>query len=141
MRAKEYLEQIRQGDIKVKQLIKEFAGIKDSQITLSGIDYSKDRVQHSVNNAAYTRLVEKQYDLQLEINASIDNYISFKHKVIQQIQALGKADYIDILYKRYVEYESFEQISTEISLSYYHTVHIHGEALEAFENKFLKVSK
>lgn len=138
MKAKEYLLQMRQSDVKIKQLMQELRDLEQSQTALSGIDYSKDRVQVSVGDAAYTRLVEKQYDLQLEINASIDNYVSFKHKVIHQIQSLSRTEYIDLLYKRYVEYKSFEVICTEMFLSYYRIIHIHGEGLSEFENMFLK---
>ena len=48
MKAREYLQQIRIMDIKIVQRITELSQMRDRISIISGIDYSKDRVQTSI---------------------------------------------------------------------------------------------
>lgn len=140
MTAKDYLRQIRRMDIQINQLLKELSDIRQSETWLSSIDYSADRVQHSVSDASYVKTIERYVDLQIKIDKKIDRYVSRKNKAIEEIQRLSKDDHVDILFKRYVEYKSFEEICTEMNLSYYRIIHLHGEALNEFNKTILKVS-
>ena len=44
----------------------------------------------------------------------------------------GKAHY-DVLYKRYIEYQSFERIAVEMDYTYRNVHYLHGRALQAFD--------
>ena len=46
-------------------------------------------------------------------------------------------DSIDILYKRYVQYKSLEEIAVEMSYSYTRLRHLHGRALQGFKKKYI----
>ena len=43
---------------------------------------------------------------------------------------------MDILFRRYVQYQTLETIAGDLHKSYYWTCHLHGEALQEFEEKF-----
>lgn len=141
MTAKEYLREIERLDRQIDQKQIEFDSLKRGRSYIGGMDYSQERVQTSGTGSGFTELSERLVDLQQEINAEIDRYHDMRHKRIGQIQQLSKVEYIDILFRRYVQYQSIETISCETNRSYYWTCHIHGEALKEFQDRFLKDSK
>ena len=143
MTAKEYLQQIQRNDIKINQLIKEAEDLRKSIVFISGIDYTKDRVQASPDSSTGPmKTIERWYDLERDIEKRIDQHVRLKHKIIQEIQSLKKSEYSEILYMRYVNYMSLEEIACSLKYSYYRVAHLHGEALQAFVSTCLeKVSK
>lgn len=134
MNAKEYLQNLKKLDTVINQKIKELDNLKIMSTNIGSFDYSKERVQTSSNgDAPFVKAIEKICILQDEINKEIDNFVDKKHKIINQIQGLSKSKYIDVLFRRYVEYKSFENIAVEMALSYQYVIEIHGYALQEFE--------
>lgn len=141
MTAKEYLQQIKKDDIRINQLVKEVDDLRRRTVFISGIDYSKDRVQTSSDGmTGAMKAIEKFYDAEIRLNKMIDRFIEEKEKIVSQIQMLSKSDYIEILYLRYVNYMSFEEIACKQAWSYSWTIHRHGEALQEFYKKFIKTA-
>ena len=135
--AKQYLEQLRVLDTKINQKLRELDNLIAVATNTGAIDYSKDKVQTSSQNAQEEKIC-KYVDLDAEINREIDIYVNERHKIINQIHELKNVDYITLLYKRYVEYKSLEQICVEMHFSYVYVRKMHGYALKNFEDKFLK---
>lgn len=140
MTAKEYLREIKKIDVAIDQKQIEYDTLKRSRTYIGGMDYSDERVQTSVDGSGFTRISDKLADLQREINDEIDQWHDMRHDRIRQIQQLSKVEYVDILFKRYVQCQSLETIAGDLQKSYHRTCHLHGEALQEFEKKFLKVS-
>ena len=139
MKAKEYLRHLQRLDTMINQKIKELNDLHMISQSTGGMDYSKERVQSSpTGDAPFVQSVLRIAELEKEINAEIDRFVDEKHTIINQIQALQNPRYIDILYKRYIEYKSLEQICVEMKFSYDHIRHLHGDALKEFGEKFLK---
>lgn len=139
MKAKEYLRHLQRLDMMINQKIKELNDLRMISQSTGGMDYSKERVQSSpTGDASFVQSVLRIAELEKEINAEIDRFVDEKHTIINQIQALQNPRYIDILYKRYIEYKSLEQICVEMKFSYDHIRHLHGDALKEFGEKFLK---
>lgn len=139
MKAKEYLRHLQRLDTMINQKIKELNDLRMISQSTGGMDYSKERVQSSpTGDAPFVQSVLRIAELEKEINAEIDRFVDEKHTIINQIQALQNPRYIDILYKRYIEYKSLEQICVEMKFSYDHIRHLHGDALKEFGEKFLK---
>lgn len=137
MKAKEYLQQLQQLDTVINQKIKEVQDLRLKSQSIGGIDYSKDRVQTSPSgDAPFVKLIGRIIDLEAEINAEIDAFVDEKHKIINQIQGLKNADYISLLYKRYVEYKKFETIAVEMNFTYQYVLNMHGYALKEFETTY-----
>ena len=126
--AKEYLNGIK---YKRRQLdrFKQRRADLHLDVSFGGIDYSADRVQSTPQNKmenAMIKLSERMAYLDrriLELSIEIDDRLS-------SIESLKNGTYRDILFKHYVEYKSFEQISVEMGYAYNYTCNIHGEALK-----------
>jgi len=134
MNAKEYLQNLKKLDTVIDQKIKELDNLKTMSTSIGSFDYSKDRVQTSPDgDAPFVKTIEKICELQDEINREIDQFVDKKHRIINQIQGLSKSKYIEVLFRRYVEYKSFETIAVEMMLSYQYVIEIHGYALQEFK--------
>ncbi|MPM60729.1 hypothetical protein SDC9_107581 [bioreactor metagenome] len=70
-----------------------------------------------------------------EICSELKDFTQIKHKIINEIQSLGDDTYISILFKKYVEYKTLEQIAIELNYSYDRTKHLHGFALKRFKTQ------
>lgn len=130
--AKQYLEQLRVIDTKINQKMEELADLMTAATSTGAIDYSKDRVQTSPQNAQENRIC-KYVDLDAEINREIDEFVDIKHRVTKEIQELNVDYYIKILFKVYVQYKTVKDAANEIGLSYQYVRDLHKKALKAFE--------
>lgn len=130
--AKQYLDQLRVIDTKINQKMEELADLMTAATSTGAIDYSKDRVQTSPQNAQENRIC-KYVDLDAEINREIDEFVDIKHRVTKEIQELNVDYYIKILFKVYVQYKTVKDAANEIGLSYQYVRDIHKKALKAFE--------
>lgn len=130
--AKQYLDQLRIIDTKINQKTEELADLMTVATSTGAIDYSKDRVQTSPQNAQENRIC-KYVDLDAEINREIDEFVDIKHRVTKEIQELNVDYYIKILFKVYVQYKTVKDAANEIGLSYQYVRDLHKKALKAFE--------
>lgn len=130
--AKQYLDQLRVIDTKINQKTEELADLMTAATSTGAIDYSKDRVQTSPQNAQENRIC-KYVDLDAEINREIDEFIDIKHRVTKEIQELNVDYYIKILFKVYVQFKTVKDAANEIGLSYQYVRDLHKKALKAFE--------
>jgi len=139
MKVRKYLNQIRKLDIMINQRIREKEQLRQMAFATGGMDYSGDRVQTSPDGTPrQLKLIEKAADMEIEINAMVDKMIDVRHMIIEQIQNLPDHRYVQILFKRYVEYKSFEQIAVDMSYTYKWVCDLHGAALDAFDAAYLK---
>jgi len=137
MKAKEYLHKLQRLDTVINQKLNELSDLKAMLTSVGSTDYSKERVQTSLSgNAPFVKIIDKMSTLEEEINAEIDRFVDEKHKIINEIQSLNNDKYIEILYKKYVEFKSLELVSTEMNYTYQYIVLLHGYALEEFHKKF-----
>lgn len=131
MTAKEYLSQIHKTDIKIGQRITELQQMYDRISILSGIDYSKDRVQSSPETG--NKQIEALVDLENDIKRMVEKESELKHRIIGEIQQLENPLYVDILFRRYVDCQSFERIACDMNYAYNYVCTLHGEALKEFD--------
>lgn len=137
MKAKEYLQQLQRLDTIISQKMVELEDLRLKVTSTGSIDYSKERVQTSPSgDAPFTNMIARIADLEDEINAEIDRFVDEKHKIINQIQGLKNADYISLLFKRYVELKKFEIIAIEMNFTYQYILELHGYALKEFETTY-----
>mgnify|MGYP001028919184 CR=1 FL=1 len=133
MKAKEYLQQLQKLDIIIHQKLQELDELKKLQ-SIRAIDYTMEKVQSSrQNGATFENVLIKIIDMENEINDEIDRFIDMKHNIINQIQSLESYIFIELLYKRYVEYKSLEMIGKEMEYSYQHIRRLHISSLKEFQ--------
>ena len=138
MSAKEYLSQIRKLDMRIGQRITELQQMRDRLSVMTGIDYSKDKIQ--VTPSSGNKQIEELVDFENGILQMINEETKLKHRIIAEIQILDNALYADILFRRYVECLSFERIACDMGYAYNYVCTVHGNALKAFEDKVLNFS-
>lgn len=131
MRAKEYLQQIHKQDIKIGQRITQLQQMRDRVHIMGSFDYSKDRVQSTPTSG--NKQIEDLVDFENEIKDMIKREQLLKDKIISEIQTLENAVHVDILFRRYVDCQSFERIACDMNYTYQYVLNLHGEALKAFE--------
>ena len=141
MTAKEYLNQLRSLRLKTENKIKQCNSLRENLQFLKGIDYTRDKVQTSACDQL-TETMVKLLDLERETIELIDRYNVMYNEGVSRINSLSKHEYTKILTLRYLEDDKdkrkFESIACTINYSYVRTCHMHGEALQEFEKRYLK---
>jgi hypothetical protein len=136
MTAKEYLKQIEALDIKIRQKQDQLDCLKETAGGNAAIRYDKLNVQITVAPDMMERNVLRMVELEEKIWADKLKMETLKDQIIDQIQSLEDERYIDLLFRRYVKYQKFEQIALDMSYDYVYIRELHGEALGAFEQEY-----
>ena len=137
MTAKEYLGQIKRMNIHIGQRITQLNQMREEMALISGIDYSKDRIQTSPSSGNVR--IEAIIDMESRIMHMVEDELTLKNKIISEIQMLDNALYVDILFRRYVDCLSFERIACDMGYAYNYVCNMHGKALRAFERKYVNL--
>nr|DAL53505.1 MAG TPA_asm: Protein of unknown function (DUF1492) [Caudoviricetes sp.] len=132
MTTKQYLGQIRMLDIKIRQRQREAAELKLAATCTGSASAQGEKVQTSASGDKLLNAVARYVDLEAETQSMIDGMQKRRHKIIAEIQSLEDSRYIEILYKRYVEFKRFDQIAQECNYSCTHIKRMHGQALQEF---------
>lgn len=132
---KEYLRQLKTISVKIEQKEDELERLKAMAEGISA-NIESERVQ-TTPRERISEDVARIADLKEEINRDIGKLLILRNKIINEIQSLDNPVYIDILYKRYVEYKTLEEIAVEMSYSYTRLRHLHGRALQGFNKKYM----
>lgn len=133
--AKEYLRKVKLCDTHINNKLAELERLKAmvQKITVTWKDdvvSGGSRSQDKLGDA-----VARIIDLQRELNNDIDNYVDMKQEIRGIVDKIEDANQVDVIYKRYFLYESFEQIACEMHMTFRNVLYIHGKALEAVEEK------
>ncbi len=140
MNAREYLEQLQKMDIAINQNIAWLYELKNIRKELKGVNYTSQKVKTSKSNRAdFEKTLLIIMDMEQNINDSIDKFVDQKNEIIKQIQSLDNHKYIQVLYKKYVEYKRLEEIAIEMHYTYQHIRRLHGYALKEFQ-RILKIA-
>lgn len=127
---KEYLEQIQLCDKHINNKLEELARLNALALkvtsSLKQVAVFGSGTQDKVGDA-----VSRIVDLQREINDDIDRYCDKKAEVRKLIEQIKDPDQLDVLSKKYLLYESLEQIACEMGFTYRNVCYIHGRALQA----------
>lgn len=134
MDVKTRLQRLQLLDTVINQKLRELESLKALSTCVAGFDTSRERVQTSGSgDAPFVTPVLRIIALEQEINAEIDNFVDEKHKIIQVIQRLDSPLQMEVLYRRYVEYQSFERIAAEMNIAPQHAFVLHRKGLKALE--------
>ena len=132
MTAKEYLQQVKVKDARIKNLQRDKAALRGILFSLGGSGVEGDRVQttpdHDKLGTIYAKIDEKER----QITESIDNLIDFRFKVSSEINKLDDGRYIDVLYRYYVLCQGWSQIADEMGYNIRYVQQLNGQALLEF---------
>lgn len=127
--AKPYLQKIRLYDIRIDNMIDEKSRLMDL-ITRITPTYAGEAVSGGSNQDKLGDTIAKIVDMEADIDRRIDTLCDMKQTAMRMIDRLQNPNHVKILYKRYFQYKTLEQISVEMGYSYRNICYIHGKALQ-----------
>ena len=132
MKAKEYLLRIGLLDQKIEnkqlQLDSLYALAQSVTIQPKEVD-----VQTSGDPDKLGSTVAKIVDLQDELNRDIDRYVDMKLEAIRLLNRMESPKYANILIRRYINYEEWQEIADVLGISRQAVDKKHGLALIDFQ--------
>ena len=108
MTAKEYLSRIRKFDMVIQNKLAEYQQINSMVYSVSA-PVAGDKVQTSGGSDKMSNAVVKMVD----IEKSLEYFISERSKIVSQIEAVGDVDLYDVWAKRYILGLSNKEIAYE----------------------------
>jgi hypothetical protein len=132
MTAKEYLSQARYLDERINAKIKQVEALNtlatSATSVLTGMPHSPNKATSKMAN-----IVDKIVDLQAEINRDIDELVDLKKAIGELIKAVDCPEQQTLLEKRYLCFQSWEQIAVDMFYSMHYLYKVHNAALEKCE--------
>lgn len=138
MRAKEYLQKVREGERLLRLLETEHAKCKADIIALKGVSYDKPIVTGGGRPGDLSAAIAKLEYYAERVNRQWDAVIARREEAKTLITKMSDARYREVLTRRYILCESWEQIACVMGYNYRWTTRLHGAALGAFEKEALK---
>lgn len=129
--AKEYLEKIKWYDVLIDGKLEELAKLNGMVKRITPV-MNMNGAGGGGNQDRLGDTIAKIVDLQDEINEDVDAFVDLKREVTALLKKVGKPEFFQMLHKRYMLYQSFEQIATEMGYTYRNACYVHGRALQAF---------
>lgn len=129
MTAKDYLSQAKYLDLRINSKIQQVAALNDlatkATSTLTGMPHNPNQATSSMENA-----ITKIVDLQAEINHDIDELVELKQEISNAIKSIQNTEYQTILEKRYLCFQSWEEIAASMNYEIRWLYRLHGKALD-----------
>lgn len=138
MTAKQYLSELQTMKTRIGQLQEQRQMYLEMAASVNA-PMNPIKVQTSHVTDRMGENVSKAADLGTEIDEEINALFWKQQEVIKQIQSLHNADYMQILFKVYVQEKNIKQASAEMGKSYNYVLGIHKKALKAFEEIYRDV--
>lgn len=127
--AKRFLQQIEMLDVKITNKLIERQQMREMALSITA-NIGGERVQSSGSQQKMADAVNKLVDLESEIDALVDELINTKRKVIATIEKLDSPTEYNILHKRYVQFQTLQEIADDYGRDYGWVTTTHGRALK-----------
>lgn len=126
--AKAELLEVQKLCLKIYQLYRE----KESLLGITRNIKSDEKVQTSTGSGGLEATVLERDRIQKEIDKAMSLYISERQQIIDRIHQTDKEEYIQVLYKRYIEGKDFKEIKREMHYEVSYLRKLHVKALNAY---------
>lgn len=130
--AKRYLQQIGRCDSRINAMLAEVDGLY-AMVTKITPTLKADVVTGGGSQDKIGDAVAKIVDLKDEINREIDRFVDLKREALAMLDKMENHLYYIILHRRYVQYDSLEQIAADMHYTYRWVCILHGRALQEFD--------
>lgn len=128
MTTKEYLNQVRNLESKMKILKEEIDTLREMVVSTGAIQQG-ERVLSSGTQDKMAETICKINEKECEWNDLMREFALARANVIINIQKLNNPEYEQILYKRYCQSKKWEEIALEMNYTYQWVCKLHGRAL------------
>ncbi|MEY8393139.1 hypothetical protein D3Z36_11905 [Lachnospiraceae bacterium] len=132
MTAKEYLSELQFMKTRIGQLQEQKQMFLEMATSITA-PVNPVKVQTTPKVDRMADAVAKMADIEKHIDEEVAAYYEHECQVMQQIQALHKVKYVQMLFKVYVQNKSIYVAAKEIDISYTYAIEIHKKALAEFE--------
>lgn len=129
MTAKQYLSQIEVLDKRIQNKLSEEYQLCSLATNIS-VSNNSERVQTSGCGDRVGNIVAKIVDVQSETEALVDDYLKQRSDIIHTLEKIEALNCYELLFKKYVECKTLNDISDEMGYSVQHVKRLHGQALE-----------
>lgn len=133
MKTNEYLGLAVKFERMVTNKINELERYKSLTTSIT-TDAQSERVQSSGDKDRVGNLVAKIVDLQSEI----DNLLFFRSRIIKQMESIDDSDEYQIIYSKYIDGCTMNEISRNINLSRTQVYRKYEQGMRNFERKYGK---
>ena len=137
MTTKNYLQQITRLEKMIQNKLSEIYRLKTMACSVTILS-EKDKVQTSFDKDRLGSTVAKIVDLEGDTDKLVHEFTDKRNHIIQQIDNMSNTDYYNILSLRYVNGNTFEEISKLTTWSIRQVFKLHGKALLEFERLYGK---
>ena len=143
MTAKQYLSQVHALRRQIEALEEQIEFLTTKAAGVKGITYDGDRVDASPENTLEATVIELA-EITNRFNRRVLKYSRLVLKITEQINGMENADHVELLTLRYLQTDkrgkrmTLDRIARKMNRSPDRIWHMHGEALAAFEKKYLQ---
>jgi len=130
--AKDYLRQVKRLDVRIKNKLIEQMQWRDIALGITA-NMEGERVQSSGSKSKMAEAVERCVDMEADIDRLVDELIELKKEVIETIEQLDSATEYDVLHRRYIQYQSLQEIADHYHKDYGWATTTHGRALKSVQ--------
>lgn len=131
MNAKEYLQQARRLDQKIRVATLEIEDLHRMACSISAVQYTADRVQSSRKaDASFVRTLERLWDMEEKLTSEMDRLSALKKQIGETINTVEDEDERLILQYRYLHNMTWEEIGDELGADRTTVYRWHGNALK-----------
>lgn len=132
--AKDFLNRIRIADLMINAKVEQIGELRAKAEAIGAVRYDKDKVQSSMSGDNVLDCVAKIIELEKELDNDIDALVDMKRVALSRIQSMQSDVEKLILFERYFNGNTFEQIAVKCNYSWRQVHRIHGRALKHFES-------
>ena len=129
MNAKEFLSQARLLDLRVRARIRQVEDLRALACSVRGFS-SEEPVSHTRDVTGLQNVVVKIIEEEQRLNEAIDNFVDVKLRIREVIDLVSDPLMQLILEKRYLLFESWDQIVADLAYSRRWVMQLHKAALE-----------
>lgn len=137
MTPKQFLGQLRKIAANIEVLQEELTRLR-SRVESTTVQLSADRVQTSPTGDRFADAIADLADKELYYMDMVEEYERLRQRIVDLILGMDNPIHVQVLYGRYVKGRSLSAIANELAYSYDRIKHVHGEALQAFDEKYLR---
>lgn len=126
-----YLWRVRDAERELKLLEQEYEQAKANILHLKAIQYDADKVSGGkIGDLSDAIVVLEGYAER--VNAQWDKLVALRNEAGTLIEQIADGRYREVLKRRYIWGESWEQVAVSMGYTYRNVLGLHGKALQIF---------
>ena len=132
MTAKEYLRRVRDAESDLRSAEMDYQRARDDVMNLKAIEYDKDKVNNShIGDLSDAIAALEKYAAR--VSEQWDRLIAMREEAKERIGEIADGRYREVLHRRYLQGESWENIAVGMGYAFRTVLWLHGKALKQFE--------